>query len=116
VEAPVNLDNLRIIADGDRQVEAMLLDAFLEATNACLNKMQQAFAAGDEAQWRQQAHAFKGACLNLGADPLSNLCNRAQIDWRAAYDEKKAMLQSIEAEFARVKEALDHITKTGPKA
>jgi HPt (histidine-containing phosphotransfer) domain-containing protein len=73
--------------------------------------MNAALSGGDETEWRQQAHAFKGVCMNLGANPLSELCARAQMDWRAPEEDKRAMLQSIENEMVNVRRILDQQTK-----
>jgi HPt (histidine-containing phosphotransfer) domain-containing protein len=107
MEPPVNFDNLHNITDNDAAVEAVVFAAFLAEAQVCLDKMREAVASGDESSWRLHAHAFKGGCLNLGAGPLSRLCDQAQMDWRASEEEKFAVLQSINDEFARVRHAVD---------
>lgn len=109
--ASVNFDNLRSITDGDAEIEAVLFASFLSAARTCFDKMSVALTSGDEVQWRQQAHAFKGVCMNLGANPLSELCAKAQMDWRAPEDDKRAMLQSIENEMVNVRRILDQQAK-----
>jgi len=106
VAASVNFDNLRSITGGDSTLEAVLFASFVETALACMEALRAALISGDEGRWRQQAHAFKGVCLNLGAGPLSDLCGQAQMDCRAAAEEKRVMLQAIEDEFAHVRQAL----------
>ena len=106
MEPPVNFENLHAITGGDEEVEAALFASFLEDTGACLESMRVAYSAGDEVLWRQQAHALKGACINLGAQKLGDLCCRAQMSWQASSDDKYAILQEIEGEFQRVRDVL----------
>lgn len=113
MEAPVNFDNLRDITGGDVALEADLLRLFLDSGNACLEKMREALIADDEVQWRQQAHAFKGTCMNLGATALSDFCAAAQADWRAVHEDKRVHLAIIEDEFQRVRLAIDSLATTG---
>ncbi len=116
MEASVNLSNLRNISGGDAAVEHMLLTEFLRESGNCLEKLQQALTAEDEVAWRQQAHAFKGVGMNLGAEPLSVLCAKAQSDWRASSDDKQIMLKAIETEFILVQAYLHQEMAASPKA
>ena len=102
----VDFDNLRIITGGDAKLEAMLFASFLNMAEQCRQKMQVAVIAVDETTWRQRAHTLKGACLNLGATRLAELCDKAQMHWRAAQDEKTLMLQAIDSELQLVRAAL----------
>jgi len=106
MEPPVNFDNLRNITGGDASVEATLFGFFFESAEECMQKLHEALAANDESAWRQNAHAFKGICLNLGALPLGALCSQAQGDFRATAEEKQAMILAIESEFLRVRDAV----------
>jgi HPt (histidine-containing phosphotransfer) domain-containing protein len=106
MENPVNFANLREITGGDAVLEAELFRSFLESSDQCIKELRTALAAGNDDDWRKQAHAFKGVCLNLGADPLGNLCKKAQEDYRALPDEKQEMMTAIENEYACVRKAV----------
>lgn len=111
VEAPVDFENLHAIAGGDRSAAITLLQACLESLEDCMMRLRAACAAGDESQWRQQAHALKGVCLNVGAGTFGALSNQAQIDWRASTAEKKVMLAALEGEYISVQRAISHEMK-----
>lgn len=113
MEVPVNFDNLRSITGGDVDVESVLFASFLASARLCVEGLRASGVSGDEEMWRQKAHAFKGICLNLGADTLGGLCEQAQTDWRATGEERRALLALIEAEFTRVSAAIDQALKGG---
>ncbi|MDX2028091.1 MAG: Hpt domain-containing protein [Alphaproteobacteria bacterium] len=106
MEQPINFDNLRTITDGDPVLESELFQVFLESSQTCLKGLQAACDVNDEGAWRREAHAFKGLCLNLGAEPLAVLCKTAQEDCGALPDEKQAMLVAMKSELARVQEII----------
>lgn len=51
-----------------------LLDAYREDSRARLATARRAWAAGDLAEVRSQAHSLKGASANLGAAGLAEAC------------------------------------------
>jgi histidine phosphotransfer protein HptB len=107
VGSPVNFDNLHTLTSGNADVEAELFRIFLDSSQDCLMTLRNACSTGDEMAWKQSAHAFKGLCLNLGAEPLGLLCNKAQHDCRASSAEKEALLTALEQELTQVKLALE---------
>lgn len=102
----VVLDNLRDMTGGDKEIEKELFSVYLSASEGCFSAMKASTAPGQEETWRTQAHAWKGMSLNLGAEPLGKLCAQAQMNHMASQDEKKKMLNEIEAEFVRVQDFL----------
>jgi len=88
-------------------MEAELFQLFLSSSEECLTGLRAALADGNEKAWREHAHAFKGISFNLGAGPLGEICKKAQDEFQASGDAKKAMLADIEAELENVKAALD---------
>lgn len=111
MEAPVNFDNLRNITGGDVKLESQLYALFLSDAGKCLQRLKTALGDGNETGWRQHAHAMKGACMNVGAERLSALCHKAQMDWREASEDKQLILGKIEDEFAYVRKALESVCK-----
>ena len=102
----VDFENMRTITGGNRELEQTLLTSFLTMAEGVLAKLQASLESGDEIIWREEAHALKGACLNLGAKPLSALCARAQLECRAAKNEKMVLLLSIHNEYAAVQQSI----------
>ena len=111
MEAPVNFDNLHTITGGDAEMLASVGGLFIEDAESCLEGLRNCLVTEDEAAWRSQAHAFKGACMNMGAPRLTQLCSQAQMDWRAALEDKKIIFQKIEDEFACVTQAIAEMTQ-----
>ena len=106
MDQPICFDNIREITGGDAALEAELFRHFFDSVNDCLTDLRGALEAGDEASWRGASHALKGVALNVGAQPLSELCRRAQNDSAAAPAAKHYMLAGIEAELERVRAVL----------
>ena len=106
MEPPVNLANLRSITGGDDAIEQSLFQSFREAVDECRSMLNIALQTGDDAMWKQQAHALKGLALNLGAQHLSLLCADAQKNFTVERGRKNDMLLVIDAELERVKEAI----------
>lgn len=104
--ASVDLQNLRAITGGDMELEQTLLTSFFMVAEASLAKLQESLASGNEIVWQQEAHALKGACLSLGAKPLSDLCGQAQQECRATRIEKLTLLLSIHNEYAEVQQSI----------
>lgn len=100
---PVNLDNLREMTGGDKDLEKELFEVYVASSEDCLKALETSQGAGQEETWRTQAHAWKGMSLNLGAEPLGKLCAEAQIHHLAPPEEKAKMLAAIQAEYESVK-------------
>ncbi|MGE4351951.1 MAG: Hpt domain-containing protein [Bdellovibrionales bacterium] len=103
----VNLENLREMTGGDSALEKELFDVYVSSSDDCLKALEANQGAGQEETWRTQAHAWKGMSLNLGAEPLGQLCAQAQMNHLATPEEKAKMLEAIKAEYDKVKQFLE---------
>lgn len=101
-ENPIDFNLLHGLTGGNAQLEQELLKIFLESADECLAGLRLSLAQDEAAGWKQHAHAFKGICLNLGANNLGILCRQAQEDYRAPQDNKRTLLHAIETEMERV--------------
>ena len=106
---PVTLDNLREMTGGDPSLEKELFEVYLSSSEECLKGLKLNNAPGKDEEWRTQAHAWKGMSLNLGAETLGKLCAEAQMNHLAPTEQKTAMLNAIEEEYARVKDFLKNV-------
>jgi HPt (histidine-containing phosphotransfer) domain-containing protein len=104
---PVNLDNLREMTGGDKELEEELFRVFIESSAECLSALQSTCDVGQEADWRKQAHAWKGICYNLGAQSLGNLCKEAQDKNAAEKTEKLQLVGMLKKEYESVKKFLE---------
>ncbi len=100
---PVNLSNLREMTGGDAALEKELFTVYLSSSDVCLESLRANVGVGNEETWRTQAHAWKGMCLNLGAETLGKLCAEAQMNNIAPPEKKAEMLAAIEEEYGKVK-------------
>lgn len=102
MSAPVDLDNLRSITDGDEEIEKALFEEFFSSSEASLRVMQSSVGPEGNEIWRQQAHAIKGVSLNLGANRLSDLCKKAQDHYQISEIDKRELLTLIQDEYSKV--------------
>jgi|GEM_PF-672829 len=84
-----------------------LIDAFRTDSAAQLEAIVQAVARCDSTGLRLQAHSLKGACANLGADDLAELCGRIEHLGRAGgCAEAEMLLGALHIELRAVSAAL----------
>lgn len=57
--------------DGDREIYAELITAFLQDSQNDMNQLKEAVSAQNNEKTTYHAHKIKGAALTLGADSLS---------------------------------------------
>ncbi len=87
-----------------------LVQIFLEDTPLQIDGMRRAASAGDAEGLHRAAHTLKGSSASIGAGPLSALCQEVDLLAKKGTTEGvEPLLEKIEAEFARVREALSAI-------
>ena len=102
---PVFLTPLRV--PGEPEALGELVALFLQDAVARLDAFRQALAAHDAAGIKSAAHSLKGSAANLGGRRLARLASDVEVavktaDWSAL----NAMFPEVEAELARLREAL----------
>jgi len=103
------LDALRALQGEDEpDLVAELVETFVREAPDRLGRLREAVARGDRAEARAIAHAFKGMSGQLGARRLAELCGEVERLAEQEETERRpdAALVEIEAELARVREAL----------
>jgi CheY-like chemotaxis protein/HPt (histidine-containing phosphotransfer) domain-containing protein len=112
--APAELDakairNLRMLAGShDPGFLTALIDDYLVNAASLLQTMRSAVSAHDVHTLNRTAHTLKSSSASYGAPGLSVLCRELEIYTRLGkLDGAEERLQRIEAEFARVKAALE---------
>lgn len=103
---PIDLASLRLMTDGDAEMERELFDEFLRSFEEGITALHQLLGPTQHEAWRKQAHALKGMAVNLGAAPLGVVCKHAQEQHAADTSAKQAMLSEIEAHYAAVRNFL----------
>ncbi len=98
----VDMEQLRLFTDGDREEERALAELFLEQAQEMIHVLEQSMDAAKHEAWKSAAHRFKGSSGNLGAMKLHHLCKRAETHFQDSEVQKKEMLAAIRAETRRV--------------
>lgn len=101
-DTPVDRDRLDIITGGDKAEMEEFCKIYLDQAGMSLNDMRASLDAGDENLWKKTAHKLKGSSQTFGATPLSSLCYRAELAFKADRSEKEKMLADIQKEFVCV--------------
>lgn len=104
VEAPVDLEQLRMFTDGDPVEEKALAELFIAQAHEMIELMQQNTSPEKSDSWKSAAHRFKGSSGNLGANKLHHLCKRAEMHFEDDETQKRDMLAAINAETMRVQQ------------
>ena len=109
----VNIDNHLdgpILAELQEIMEddfGVLIETYIEDGDNKISDLKQALGSADVSALRELSHSFKGASCNIGALPLSRLCETVE---HLAKDGQVAdiepLLPGIETEFGVVKDLL----------
>ncbi|HEY9708565.1 MAG TPA: response regulator, partial [Oculatellaceae cyanobacterium] len=92
------------------QFLAQLIEIYLEETPSLLQVMDTAQAQSDATAIKESAHTLKSSSASLGAITLSNLCEQLEnLGNSQTTPESLEIISHIEAEYARVKVALQKI-------
>jgi HPt (histidine-containing phosphotransfer) domain-containing protein len=104
---PRTLDELRASVGDDPAFVAELIDEFIEEAPRQLQTLREAATTGDAEAARRAAHTLKGNARTFGAEGLASLCLDAETAAAAGdLDTVRERLDSVEAEWSRVGEAL----------
>jgi len=102
------LDGLLDSLGGDREFLVELLQTYLEDSPRLLAAMRTALLAGNAEELRRAAHTLKSNSATFGATTLSRLARSLEEMGKAgALDSAAAGLAQAEAEYARVRAALE---------
>ncbi len=87
-----------------------IVNTFRQAAPLHLQGIREAITQQDTAAIQATAHRLRGACMTVGAMPLSQLCSELeQIGQAGTTEGIEVILSRIEAEYQRVKTALPKI-------
>jgi HPt (histidine-containing phosphotransfer) domain-containing protein len=104
------LDELRASVGDDPAFVAELIDEFVDDAPRQLETLREAATARAPETARRAAHTLKGHARTFGAGALATLCLEAETAAAAGdLDSVGQHLGSIEAEWGRVREALEAV-------
>jgi CheY-like chemotaxis protein len=92
----------------DQELLAELAELFLGDAPPRLEALREAIEGGDAASMAQVAHALKGSSANMGATRLVTICEELEdAGHSGALERAPALVERLEAEFGRVRAALE---------
>jgi CheY-like chemotaxis protein len=92
VAAPVDLEALRVLADGDAEFARELIRSFIDSGTAALREIAQALASEDQRGIVDNAHILKGAGATIQAAAVSLAAGRLEAAARSGGKVSLAML------------------------
>ncbi len=102
-ETPVDMEQLRLFTNGDKDEEKALSILFLDQAQEMIDIMMQCTSNDKKDEWKSAAHRFKGSSGNLGAMKLYNVCKQAEIHFEDTEAKKQEMLMIIKDETHMVR-------------
>ncbi|MFA7275210.1 MAG: ATP-binding protein [Pseudobdellovibrionaceae bacterium] len=103
---PVDLRRLEEFTEGDKNIEQVVINLFLETAYESFGSLKEAILKGDPDAWKKAAHSLKGASGNLGAMTLHTLCSNAEMYNNEDEKGREELLNGLYAEFSRVENYL----------
>jgi len=91
-------NHLRALTEGDRDFERELIDAYRQSATDILKLLRVHVAAGDFDGVGREAHALRGASLNVGATSVAKCCAEIEAAARAGDTHIAARLAELETE------------------
>jgi HPt (histidine-containing phosphotransfer) domain-containing protein len=93
---------------GDRELLEELVHLFIEDMPPQLAALREAIEGDDAASVEQVGHTLKGSCGIMGALRMATICSELQdIGHSGRLERAPALLERLEAEFGRVRPALE---------
>jgi two-component system sensor histidine kinase/response regulator len=111
-DPPIDLEVLSSLREGDGrgagEFLASLIELFLRDAPRSLATLREALEKIDAEVLRSSAHALKGSSATMGATRMAEMCARLESHGaRGTLDGAGAVMTSLDAEFSRVREALE---------
>ena len=102
-EGPSAIDRAAVLAAGDPQFIAELIETFLEDAPRLLGQLREAVESGDAATVRLVAHGLKSNGAEFGATAFAELCRELEALGKSGQlDGAAALLERIEAGYTPV--------------
>lgn len=73
-----NVQALRLLTDGEAEIEAQLVMLFCQTVESCLERLEMLVAQDTHTHWSSVIHELKGAAGNIHADALAELCRAVE--------------------------------------
>lgn len=94
---PIDMDRLRLITGGDRDVEHTIFTMIAETGERCLSILRE---TNDNDAWTKATHEIRGAAANIGAQAMAAVCKIAE---EGGITTKPSSLPELESQWAAMK-------------
>jgi HPt (histidine-containing phosphotransfer) domain-containing protein len=94
----------KLAAQANPTLLVEIFSSFLEETPPQMERLRQACATGQREPLRREAHALRGASLNLGASAMAGVCRDLEA---ASHPDAPLLLAALDTEFERVRPAIE---------
>lgn len=106
---PINLEALRTVLRGKRDVEKRLLYILYQTCIESIAVLSNNIFEEAPGEWESAAHGLKGAAVNLHVTPLAALCEEAEDALPSEIAKRQRLLGDIKDEFNRLKHFIHEI-------
>jgi two-component system sensor histidine kinase/response regulator len=107
-QAPVDISKLRTFSGKDPVLEKEMVRVFIEQSEQNMIIMKQACSKKNHKLAKETAHMFKGGAASLGAETLSQMCDRME-HFEGTDGGRSALVEAIGKEYSRVKHYLEEL-------
>jgi two-component system, sensor histidine kinase and response regulator len=107
---PAQLELLRSLDDGEGVVLGEIINEYLAQTEVGRGELVRIVEVGDSRALERAAHSLRGACANIGATVLADVCAEMEAQGRLEQIDVVGQLELVrrfDSEFERVRDALD---------
>lgn len=87
----VDFNRIQEISGGDREFEVSLFNLFIKECEKGIMALNTAIEEGDFEEAKRQTHSMRGACANIGANPMGDKLGALE---RAIEDDDQGRTQS----------------------
>ncbi len=94
----------KLAARTDPALLVEIFSSFLQETSQHIEKLRQACATGQGEALRREAHALRGACLNLGASGMIAACRQIEA---ASLADAPELITALDVEFERIRPEIE---------
>ena len=106
---PAVIDGLRQLnIPGEPDVLTEVMKMFLQEVPPRIERLRNAFAAGDIQEVHRIAHSLKGSAGNIGARAMFDVCK--QLDESVDLESARALVDALGVEFDRVEAEIRRLT------
>lgn len=102
--SPIDMEVINDFTEGDINLERQIANLFVEKGWENVEKLMDIKNPEQQDDWKMVAHSLKGAAANIGAIPLTHICQKAEDSYECPSNEKDILLERIKHEFEIVRD------------